>query len=260
MVAISDDVDPLRSSLDRHLAQCGAKFSLPLVPEKEKNSHIGQIREAHGLCRSCGQQLYKIEVAQTGFFSCCFGKDEDDVRKVRLTIPGRVENGVCLTCKTNVCHKSSTFTTESNTFTVNTSSCFSRFGEVVSYFFGHTSTIMQRETPCKVVPRTTRNPSPLRTTPHSTPPESKISLPDSKVTSTLSSLPANDNSAVKTSAQWLPSGTPSYRGPYNESGERHGGEGEMVWAVSLTPSTLKKRPPVCTSRFPMGMNSRAFDC
>ena len=230
-VSVSQDADPLRSSLDRHLVACDASVSSKKLSESKNESHIGQIREAHGLCPSCGQQLYKIEEAKAGFLCCCLGEDEGNVRKVPLTIPRLVDRGQCLACKESLIVSR---TSTADTISTNSSSSFMRFteDEDCSYVFAHTSEAMEREAPYVVAPTTALKPPPPGSPGPKPPPPGTPGLkppPPGSNPAPSSSLYVSDTAPSNASSKWLPAGTAVYRGPYNDKGQRHG-EGEMVWS------------------------------
>ena len=233
-MSILDDADPLRSSLDRHLAQCST------VPSKNNKSdtgetHIGKIRDAHGLCPSCGQQLYRIEQANGGFLACCFGKD-DEIKKIPLTIPRLVERGQCLACRGKI-KSIGDLSRSSLTETISSSSGSST--KSLLQDFPMASLIEREDESYPGYEKNLKPPPPGSSNPKPPPPgaltdfSSQVSGPELQAMTNeelLNQASLYQISRPASSAPWLPAGTAVYHGPYNDYGQRHGEMGEMIWS------------------------------
>jgi hypothetical protein len=207
-MSMPEDGDPIRSSLDHALAS-----SMPSkTPKARGEAHIGQIREAHGLCPSCGQQLFRIEPASAGFLSCCLGGGEG-VKKVPLTIPMLVDRGQCLSCKYLMTTRLSMTETSSS----------ASGNSVKSLLDDFTVTIpMDRDNDMYQFSNLKPPPPGSSSQPSSS--NLRVSLSEGQ------SLMSDDSlRGLSQPSPWLPAGTAVYHGPYNDYGQRHG-EGEMIWS------------------------------
>ena len=233
-MSILDDADPLRSSLDRHLAQCSTSKSKKSSDKGE--THIGKIRDAHGLCPSCGQQLYRIEQSNGGFLACCFGSD-DEIKKVPLTIPRLVERGQCLTCPGKI---KSIGDLSRNSLTLTEASSASSGTSTKSLLQDFPmATLIERDDD-SYSGNSLKQPPPGSINLKPPPGSSNLKPPPPGSLTDFSAPSSNEElmneasfyqiSHPTSSAPWLPAGTAVYHGPYNDYGERHGESGEMIWS------------------------------